>query len=286
MLGGIAVLTLRRPSLAAGVDPNRWALLSDTHIAADPQEVKLGVNMTDHLRATVAELQARPTRPVGLIVNGDCPLDVGLPGDYHNFLELLQPVAQMEVPMHFTLGNHDNREAFWNTFAAHAALARPVAGKHLSIIETPRANWFLLDSLEETKSTPGFLGAEQLAWLTKALDERARKPALLMLHHHPINADPAKKLVGLKDAEDFLSIVMPRRQVKAVFYGHTHQWRQIEREGLHFINLPAVAYPTGTTQPTGWVDCQLAANQMTLELRAHDAAHPGHGKPVDFLWRT
>src|SRR5437764_4380371 len=59
VLGGLAILTWRQGASAAGVDANRWALLSDPHIAADPAAIRAvanaaPVNMTDHLRATVA----------------------------------------------------------------------------------------------------------------------------------------------------------------------------------------------------------------------------------------
>lgn len=294
VLGGLAILTWRQGASAAGVDPNRWALLSDTHIAADPAKVQGVTNVTDKLRATiaelaaratVAELAARETRPAGLIVNGDCALDIGVPGDYTQFLELLKPIAELKVPMHFTMGNHDHRENFWAALSDQAALPRPVEGKQISVIETPHANWFLLDSLEKTKSTPGVLGEAQRSWLAKALDERASKPALLMVHHNPIAYDPGKA-AGLTDAEELFGVVMPRKHVKAVFFGHTHRWELTQREGLHLVNLPAVAYPFGANQPTGWVDCQLAKEGMKLELRAHDPKHTAHGVVKEFAWRA
>ena len=37
-------------------DVEAWALLSDTHIAADPLTNARGINMADHLRQSVAEL--------------------------------------------------------------------------------------------------------------------------------------------------------------------------------------------------------------------------------------
>lgn len=289
VLGGLAILTWRQGASAAGVDANRWALLSDPHIAADPATKKVvakagEINMTDHLRATVAELQARETRPVGLIVNGDCPYDLGLPEDYTQFLNLLKPIAELKVPMHFTLGNHDHRENFWAALTDQAALPRPVEGKQISVIETPLANWFLLDSLEKTKATPGVLGEAQRTWLAKALDDRASKPALLMVHHNPVSSDPARAS-GLTDSEELFEVIMPRKQVKAVFFGHTHRWETTQREGLHLVNLPAVAYPFVAGQPTGWVDCLLAQGGMKLEVRAHDTTHAAHGVVRELAWR-
>ena len=105
-----------------------------------------------------------------------------------------------------------------------------------------------------------------------------------MLHHNPISPDATKK-TGLIDTPEFLEILLPRRHVKAVFYGHTHTWRQLQHDGLHLINLPAVAYPFRSEELTGWVDCTLRADGATLNPQAHDTSHPEHGKVVNLTWR-
>jgi hypothetical protein len=106
-----------------------------------------------------------------------------------------------------------------------------------------------------------------------------------MFHHNPVSLDPAKN-AGLLDTSELLEILRPRRQVKAVFFGHTHAWRQFEQEGMHLINLPAVAYPFRPEELTGWVDCKVRADGATLEPRAHDPQHPQHGKTVSLQWRS
>ena len=154
-----------------------------------------------------------------------------------------------------------------------------------AVVEAPLANWFLLDSLDVTKQTPGKLGDEQRAWLAKALDARPDKPAMVMVHHNPILPDAVKK-TGLLDTAELLEILGPRRQVKALFFGHTHTWRRSEHEGIHLINLPAVAYNFRPEEATGWVDCRLRADGASLELRAHDTQHAEHGKVTDLSWRA
>ncbi len=270
---------------AAGADPNRWALLSDTHIAGDAAALSRGVHLAANLRSVIEQVRALPTPPAGLLVNGDCALHTGLAEDYATFTELLQPVAEARLPLHFLLGNHDDRDVFWNALKDAKATPLPVASKHLAVIESPRANWFLLDSLDLVNKTPGLLGDEQRAWLAKALDARPDKPALIILHHNPISLVPEKP-PGLIDASGLLEVLLPRRHVKAVFYGHTHTWRQAQQDGLHLINLPAVAYNFKPEELTGWVDCKLRADGATLDPRAHDTRHPAHGKIVELAWRA
>jgi hypothetical protein len=45
------------------------------------------------------------------------------------------------------------------------------------VIESPKASWFLLDSLHATNVTPGELGAQQHDWLAHELDARSDKAA-------------------------------------------------------------------------------------------------------------
>lgn len=284
--GGIAILT--SPALFGAESPGgteRWALFSDTHISADPQAISRNVNMADHLRAAVKEVGALSPAPLNVLINGDCALDHGLPEDYTTWLDLLQPLRTSGLPVHCTLGNHDARDVFWNAVKDAAAQPRPVGGKFVSVLESGAANWFLLDSLDVTKQTPGRVGEAQLHWLASALDERSQKPALVMVHHNPDFRVEGKKS-GLLDTHELLEVLLSRKQVKALFYGHSHTWRLAQQDGLHLINLPAVAYPFDPSEVTGWVDCHLQQYGMTLEVRAYDPQHPVHGQTKRLAWRA
>src|SRR5579863_4192468 len=59
-----------------------WALLSDVHIAADPNIAHLGVKMTQNLQKAVDEIVAWPTPVFAALVNGDLAYDNGEVADY------------------------------------------------------------------------------------------------------------------------------------------------------------------------------------------------------------
>ena len=112
-----------------------------------------------------------------------------------------------------------------------------MADRQTALLRSPRANWFVLDSLEKTNSTPGWLGDEQRTWLARALDENPDKPALVVAHHNPLLAGDAE--LALKDSVQFFDILRPRRQVKAYIFGHTHRWETTQDvSGIHLVNLP------------------------------------------------
>jgi Icc protein len=260
-----------------------WALFSDIHLAADTTNIQRGVNMAEHFAAVSREMLAWNESPAALFIMGDCAFNSGEKEDYATFAKLLQPIRERQIPIHLLMGNHDNREHFWDVLQEEKSAKRPLADKQVAIVRTPRANWFILDSLEKTLSAPGYLGKEQLDWLGSALDKNPDKPALVLVHHNPgIGAN-----MGLKDTSAFLDVIRPRKQVKAYIYGHTHTWKiEQDSSGIHFINLPPVAYVFHEGEPSGWVHAIVEDKKMRLELRCVDIKHKAHLQKVELEWRT
>jgi Icc protein len=285
-LAGGATLALG-PNLLAAVkhtDPNSWALLADTHLAADRGLMARGINMTDHFTSVSRELLALPKRPAGVFIAGDCAYNSGQTGDYRQVADLLEPIRGAQMPVHLALGNHDHRERFWDALPKEKAAQRPLADRQVALLRAARANWYVLDSLEETLSTPGLLGQAQLDWLAGALDANPGKPALVLIHHNP---GQIASVSGLRDTEALLGILRPRKQVKAYIFGHTHHWHvKQDVSGVHLVNLPPVAYVFQPGEPAGWVQATLERNGMRLELRCVDPAHNAHGQVVKLQWRA
>jgi predicted phosphodiesterase len=83
-----------------------------------------------------------------------------------------------------------------------------------------------------------------------------------------------------------MEVVSGRKHVKAVFYGHTHVWNQQERDGIHLINLPPVAYVFARGKPNGFCEVLVGEAGATVKLTAIDKAHADNGKVLDLKWRT
>jgi Icc protein len=263
------------------------ALLSDIHIAADPLKVARTVNMTNNLKTVTAEVLAWPQRPRMVFINGDLAFNDGLNGDYTAVLGLLRPLREAGFPIHLGMGNHDEREQFWKVLRADKTVQPSLPGRQATIVRMKEANWFQLDSLIKTLTTPGRLGEAQCAWLARALDANADKPALILIHHQPGPLHPGKPGGGLEDADELFAILRPRRHVKAYFFGHTHRWEVSQDEsGIHLINLPPVAYLFDEGRPNGWVHATVQNDGARLELRCLDHAHKDHGQVVNLAWRN
>jgi len=262
-------------------DKHTVFFLSDAHVAADADSVHGGVNVAENFSGCVREITAWPVKPATVIVNGDLALNHGDIGDYVTFGRLLHPVRAL-APVHLSLGNHDNRETFWKAFPENVAKCDAVPEKQVTVFATERANWFLLDSLDVTASTPGDLGRPQLTWLARKLATRTDKPAIVVCHH-PLDITG---LMGLRDSLELEEILTQNQQVKAFFFGHTHNWNIARHpSGVHLINLPQTAYPFMAGRPSGWVRAALARDGMEIELRCLDHHHPEHGQVKKLDWR-
>lgn len=282
-VGGMA-LALAEPT-AMGVDERdaRWyALVSDVHISHDTKKRVYGQNMADHLRAVLADILAVPVKPDGVLINGDLACREGKPGDYKTLFRLLEPLQKARIPVHFVLGNHDDRRVFRHAVASRASNKTQVTERQVAAFDAMGHRFVLLDSLDQVDQAPGRLGRAQLDWLANELDSQKDRPTLVFVHHNPKMGE----FSGLVDHEDFFAVIRERTWVKAVVHGHTHSWGH-DREGdIDLINLPATAYGHGGHQPLGYCQFRFADGKPKFQLREVVGRRRRHGETVTPVWRA
>jgi 3',5'-cyclic AMP phosphodiesterase CpdA len=254
------------------------ALLSDTHVAADPKEEYRKFLPAENLKRMVS--QVIETRPEVVLLNGDAARLTGEKGDYEAVKKLLGPAAE-QCPIYLGLGNHDNRETFLKTFTPDPAMAQKVAEKHVLVIEQPLLRLIMLDSLLYTNKVAGLLGKAQREWLDKFLAGSDKKATVLFVHHTLGDGDGE-----LLDAPALYRIAEPYRKVKAIFYGHSHEYNFKEHQGIHLVNLPAVGYNFSDKEPVGWVDAMFRDGGVDLTLKAFGGNRALDGQTTSLVWRS
>jgi 3',5'-cyclic AMP phosphodiesterase CpdA len=276
--GGAFVLGPRRLIAQEGREEVRWAFLSDTHIAADPENNYRGFYPYRNLQKVLEWI--RSDLPEGLVITGDLARLTGQAGDYESFKKLMMPVIE-ERPVCLALGNHDDRENFARAFEKSAGAKQPVKGKHVVVVNAGPVRFVLLDSLLYVEKTPGLLGKAQRTWLEEYLRTCDDRPTLLFFHHTLGDADG-----DLLDILRLFELVRPIRKVKAIVYGHSHEYAYGERDGIHLINLPATAYTFGSIEPIGWVEAKLtgAGGRFTLHAIGGNDVFDGFTKGL--AWRS
>jgi 3',5'-cyclic AMP phosphodiesterase CpdA len=278
---GAAMTLSQLPATGAEVDEGLIAILNDTHIGAQQASDS---SIPTHLRTTVDWLLSLPRRPAAVIINGDLALKDGQRGDYERLAKLIEPLQAANLPLHLTMGNHDDREVFYDVMKPSSSA---VESKFVSLVEMTHMNLFLLDSLKATMITQGLLGPAQLDWLMNLLDAHANKPALLFAHHNPrLGGEPLHFPGGLEDSEPLWRALSTRKQVKAYIHGHIHHRNFFEHQGIHILNTPATSYVADKkTSTTGWTTLHLTSEGAEVTTHTHQSSHAWNDLKVALRWR-
>jgi len=253
----------------------RWAFLSDTHIAADPDNRYRGFCPYQNLQEIAGRLAG--DLPEGVVITGDLARLKGRPEAYANLKSLLTPLAQKR-PVYLGLGNHDNRDDFFNAFESTGRSGEVVENKHVVTADGGPVRLVILDTLDRINAISGLLGWPQRTWLETYLRTCDDTPTILFLHHKP--------KVDLRDTGRLFRIIGPMTKVKAVVYGHTHQVGLSEYKGIHLINLPAIGYNLGDSHPVGWMEAKLTAQGGEFLLHAMAGNTRYDGLRTTLTWRS
>ncbi len=255
--------------------PLRVALLSDTHVPADASERYRGFSPVENLSTVVPAVMAAPVE--GTLICGDIARLQGTPEDYARVSGLLAPIAA-KMPLAMVLGNHDHRANFLDAFPQQRAASAGVTNRHTISREARGLRFILLDSLLAPNVTPGQLGNAQRTWLSTEL-AASTTPTVIVLHHSLGTNDG-----DLVDVDRLFDVLGPHRHVKAILYGHSHEYKVTERDGIQLINLPAVGYNFADKEPIGWVESAWTTEGVDLTLRSIGGNQSANGQTTQVRW--
>jgi 3',5'-cyclic AMP phosphodiesterase CpdA len=282
--GALALLALTRGPGVFGRDaseaekPVHLALLSDTHVPADPKNEYRKFLPWENLKTVVP--QVIESQPEGVIINGDAARLTGELADYEAVKQLPAPLAG-RAPIYIGLGNHDDRDNFFKVFDNPSGTRQKVAGKHVLVIERPVVRLILLDSLLYVNKAAGLLGKAQREWLARYLENSDGRPTVLFVHHTLGDDDG-----DLLDVQRLFELVRPQKKVKAIIYGHSHKYAFSQNDAIHLINIPAVGYNFSDEEPVGWMDAVFTSQGADLKLNAFGGNRGGDGKTKSLMWRS
>ena len=252
----------------------RWAFLSDTHVAPEPDHRYRGFCPYRNLQEIVGQIAYNP--PHGVIITGDLAWKNGETKSYENLRTLLAPMITQR-PVCLGLGNHDDRIDFSWVFGRPLDNGRTVPDKHIAATVAGPMRLIVLDSLLVDRAE-GLLGQSQRTWLKAFLDASDDRPTILFFHHRP--------KIDLLDTPRLFEIIRPMTKVKAIIYGHSHEFRFSEYNGIHMINLPATGFNMSGSQPVGWVEARLMEKTGEFTLHALIGNRKMDGCSERLRWRA
>jgi len=227
--------------------------LTDTHLV-EPGARLYGLDPRARLDAAITSINAEHGDAVCCMVTGDLA-HWGAPAAYRALRESL---ANLAMPVHLLIGNHDNRAAF-----RAVVPETPVdAGGFVQFaFDTPQGRFVCLDTNEPGVSW-GVFCARRAAWLDAQLQATAG-PVFLFMHHPPFPVGiPSMDRISLRDCVPFSEALLPcRARIRHLFFGHLHRPVAGSWSGI----------PVSTVRGT--------SHQVALRMKEHDKVPGSHEPP-------
>ncbi|AZT82823.1 3',5'-cyclic-AMP phosphodiesterase [Marinobacter sp. NP-4(2019)] len=242
--------------------------ITDPHLLADPAGGLLGVNTRDSLDAVIDKVVRDHGQPDLVLATGDIAQD-GSEEAYRVFGEKLSafPCASAWIA-----GNHDDSDVLAQVAGEHQANRRHIV----------QGGWqfILLDSSVHGQ-VYGELAESELEFLASTLAQNPDLPALVALHHHPVDiGSDWMEGIGLRNRDAFWQIVECFPQVKIVLWGHIHQEHDLERRGVRLLATPSTCIQFTSGSPTfavealppgyRWFELETSGQFQTEVQRATD----------------
>ncbi len=158
-------------------------------------------------------------------------------GDDASYEKLKTRLAELTLPHHLLIGNHDNRDNFRATFPD--APTDP-NGFVQTVMELPGARIITLDTLfappyDYPAAHAGTLCEARLAWLEGRLATPSDKPTLIIMHHPPHDTGfEAMDSIKLRNGQAFYEVLSRHPPVQHLICGHVHRTISGSHRGLPF----------------------------------------------------
>lgn len=210
--------------------------LTDIHLTT-PGETIAGRDPNANFDRALEHALANHPDAEAIVITGD----LSDWGDHADYLRLKHRIADLPMPVHLCIGNHDDRETFLEVFPDCADdqgfVQRAVA------LSTGTA--LLLDTWGP-ETHEGHFCETRADWLEAQL-KAVSGPVWIFLHHNPVptGIDPMDRIM-LIDADRLGATIAPHRdKIAHIFHGHCHLPLAGSFHGIPF------SAPRGTNH-AGW----------------------------------
>jgi 3',5'-cyclic AMP phosphodiesterase CpdA len=218
----------------------KLVILSDLHLGPPGSAVN-GLDTGARLAEAVAVITRDHADAAMVLVAGDLA-DRGEVDAYRHLRDLLAP---LQMPVHLTLGNHDNRDAFLSVFGPGLDDAM---GRVSKVLDAGGYRILLLDTSE-----PGLVGGRlcqgRLDWLALRLDEAEDRPVIIVQHHHANPLSLPVDEIMLEAAQDYLDVLHRHPDIRQVIAGHVHLPTTAVWQGIPMTTLAGSHYSVSPHVP-------------------------------------
>ncbi|RWB36258.1 phosphodiesterase [Mesorhizobium sp. M4B.F.Ca.ET.215.01.1.1] len=195
--------------------------ITDPHFVA-PGKTLYGIDPAQRLRDTLDHVSRVHADARLILITGDLA-DTGDPAAYALLREIL---SEVRLPVHLTIGNHDDRGAFRGVFGGEGFVQAAVDLHDWLVV--------LLDTKDDI-SHFGCLDGGRFEWLQDQLFRAAGRPVVVAMHHTPADLHvPCFKTSDMKESDRLLSILRKNASVRHMLFGHRHVAAAGSLSGISF----------------------------------------------------
>ncbi len=221
-------LELNNPGQTTEGQPMLLAQISDFHLYADATRPLLDergnrVCLPDrHLQQVLDHVMQSGARPDLLLVTGDLSDD----GSAESYRRLDRKLAELGIPYHWIPGNHDSVAPMLAELSGNSSHFS-AGGWHFALLNSKA--W-------PEDRADGELTESSLEELSEFLRGHTG-PTLVAVHHPPLEIDSPWLDDGcpLRNASVLRQLLGRYSQVKAVVFGHAHQFFRRQRRGIGYL---------------------------------------------------
>lgn len=250
--------------------PQKFIHLTDTHVLEDGKKL-CGLDPAERLRCAIDHINTCHGDARFVVVSGDLAC-YGLELGYDTVKTIL---ADLSLPYHLMLGNHDNRATFRKVFPEHRCDPH---GFIQYDFQTSQGRFVVLDTAV-TGAEHGALCSDRLDWLEGCLREAAAEPVFLFMHHPPFDVGiPCLDAMALLEGRERLAALLRSHgNVRHVFYGHVHRSIWGSWQGIATSSLPGTNHQValdvrqtnemyGTHEPPAYGVCLVSDETVAVHL--------------------
>ncbi len=208
------------------------AQITDIHLGFEPDNPS--EFNRKRLDQVVRQLSTTEPRPDMLIATGDL-VDRG---DSASYRRLKSAMENLPFPVHYCMGNHDERGNFLEWFPDV-----PSNGGFVQYaLESGDLRILVLDTLEDGRHGGAFCEA-RADWLRARLGEKPDQPTLIVMHHPPVEV--GIEWMNTHPEEDwvtrFAGAIAGHQHIVGIICGHLHRPISVGWQGKTVTICPSTA---------------------------------------------
>lgn len=241
----------------------KFVVMSDLHVMPEG-ELSMTLDTGARLERAVDAVIARHGDADFCVLAGDLA-DLGQPAAYQRLKTILD---RLPIPVHITLGNHDDRAAFIEVFG-NSCLAE--TGKVDKVVDIKGYRIIILDS-SELGRVDGVLDEDQIDWLHTRLVEAMERPVIVILHHNANALHIRSDEIRILDPDAFIAALKTHPDIRQVIAGHVHVTSTATWRGLPFTTLAGGHYSVSfnVDQPAAPIRRIEGPGQMAIVVGTPD----------------